>query len=158
MLPSASWSSVFSQAVPSQSVRAIIVVLSAVKADTELIDKYTKTRDELNQQYSDEQATHQKSVAQEKRTCKATHVAPNLPLFNQMYLSSTIALISSPRLNLLIPERVICSTIAVETDGASIVILFVRVKGHLHPRGLVNLTNDIECAIRHVDSYFLNSL
>eukprot|EP01043_Picozoa_sp_COSAG02_P094219 COSAG02_NODE_30675_length_547_cov_0.805804_1_plen_152_part_01 len=47
-------------------MNAIIVVLSAVKADTELIDKYTKTRDELNQQYSDEQATHQKSEAQEK--------------------------------------------------------------------------------------------
>ena len=47
-------------------MNAIIVVLSAVKADTELIDKYTKTRDELNQQYSDEQATHQKSEAQKK--------------------------------------------------------------------------------------------
>ena len=47
-------------------MNAIIVVLSAVKADTELIDKYTKTRDDLNQQYSDEQATHQKSEAQKK--------------------------------------------------------------------------------------------
>ena len=47
-------------------MNAIIVVLSAVKADPSLIDKYTKTRDDLNQQYSDEQATHQKSEAQEK--------------------------------------------------------------------------------------------
>eukprot|EP01051_Picozoa_sp_SAG22_P010238 SAG22_NODE_908_length_6553_cov_5.089247_4_plen_133_part_00 len=42
-------------------MNAIIVVLSAVKADPSLIDKYTKTRDDLNQQYSDEQATHRRT-------------------------------------------------------------------------------------------------
>ena len=42
-------------------MNAIIVVLSAVKADTELIDKYTKTRDDLNQQYSEERGAEEEA-------------------------------------------------------------------------------------------------
>ena len=47
-------------------MNAIIVVLDALKMDKDLIEKYGEVRDKLNDQYSDEQATHKKSEAQEK--------------------------------------------------------------------------------------------
>ena len=47
-------------------MNAIIVVLGALKMDVDLIKKYEVVRDKLNEQYSDEQATHKKSEAQEK--------------------------------------------------------------------------------------------
>ena len=47
-------------------MNAIIVVLGALKMDGDLIKKYEVVRDKLNEQYSEEQATHQKSEAQEK--------------------------------------------------------------------------------------------
>ena len=42
-------------------MNAIIVVLGALKMDGDLIKKYEVVRDKLNEQYSEEQATHQKS-------------------------------------------------------------------------------------------------
>jgi hypothetical protein len=47
-------------------MNAIIVVLGALKMDDVLIKQYEAVRDKLNGQYSEEQATHQKSEAQEK--------------------------------------------------------------------------------------------
>ena len=47
-------------------MNAIIVVLGALKMDDDLIKRYGEVRDKLNDQYSEEQATHKKSDAQEK--------------------------------------------------------------------------------------------
>ena len=49
-----------------QWMNAIIVVLDALKMDKELVEKYSQMRDKLNAEYSDQQATHKKTDAQEK--------------------------------------------------------------------------------------------
>ena len=43
----------------------VIVVLGDVKMDGDLVNKYEVVRDKLNEQHSEEQATHQNSEAQE---------------------------------------------------------------------------------------------
>ena len=47
-------------------MNAIIVVLDALKIDKGLVDKYSDMRDKLNAEYSDQQATHKKTDAQER--------------------------------------------------------------------------------------------
>ena len=47
-------------------MNAIIVILDALKFDKKLIDRYSSMRDKLNAEYSDHQATHKMTDAQEK--------------------------------------------------------------------------------------------
>eukprot|EP01052_Picozoa_sp_SAG31_P049806 SAG31_NODE_11080_length_1068_cov_1.282766_1_plen_133_part_01 len=47
-------------------MNAVIVALQALNTDKSLVSKYIETRDKLNAEYSDQQATHKKSDTQEK--------------------------------------------------------------------------------------------